>query len=368
LKLLGRSQAQVRTIRRISDQFRRSTLEVLRIAFLSALALELLATISVAIIAVEIGLRLLYGGIDFERALFILILAPEFYMPLRALGTSFHAGTEGKAAAERIFAILDAPVTQWGSQPAPAAPFSIAFESVTYRYEGNGHPAVEDVSFAVAPGELVALVGPSGAGKTTLASMLLGFIKSQAGTIRVNGVPLADIDPDSWRSQVAWVPQHPYLFNTSVLENIRLAMPDASIEAVKRAAELAFAAEFIALLPDGYATVIGEHGARLSGGQAQRIALARAFLKDAPVLIMDEATSSLDPAQETLVQQAVARLVEDRTALVITHRLNTAYQADHIVVLAQGRVSQIGTHTVLRAQPGIYRSLVANYTGVEAGA
>lgn len=364
LKLFGRSRSQQQTIATVSDEFRQATMGVLRVAFLSALVLELLATISTAIVAVEIGLRLLYGHIDFEGALFILILAPEFYMPLRALGASFHSGTEGAAAAERIFDILETtPVINKPTAPIviPTPPFTIRFEGVSYAYEDR--PALHDVSFEIHPGQKVALIGASGSGKSTLAQLLLRFIEPQAGTILVNAVSLSAMLPDEWRQMVGWVPQRPYLFNDTVHANIEIAHPGADLEVVIAAAKLAHAHDFIQSLPNGYDTLIGEQGARLSGGQAQRLALARAFLKDAPLLILDEVTSSLDPEQETLIQDAINRLMEQRTVLTITHRLNTAYQADQIIVLHQGRIVQVGTHATLLEQSGIYRDLVQHYTG-----
>jgi len=373
LKLFSRHRAQVKTIQRISDKFRESTLGVLRVAFISALALELLATISVAIVAVEIGLRLLYGHISFENALFILILAPEFYMPLRSLGASFHSGTEGATAADRIFAILETPspaaqISVGLSQASPTinTPFKIEFGRVSYAYDEGRRAALHEVSLVIEAGQKVALVGSSGGGKSTLAQLLLRFIEPDAGEIQVNDTPLHHIDTNTWREKVAWVPQRPYLFNESVLYNIRLGRPAATEHEVIEAARLASADMFIEQLPQGYHTIIGERGTRLSGGQAQRIALARAFLKDAPLLILDEATSNLDPEQETLIEAAIHRLMIGRTVLMITHRLNTAYQAEQILVMAEGQIIQRGDHQALLNQDGPYRRLVLDYTGVSA--
>ena len=375
LKLFGRSRRQIAVIARLNDQWRATTLGVLRVAFLSALALELLATISTAIVAVTIGLRLLYGGLDFERALMVLILAPEYYLPLRALGVKFHAGIAGAAAATRIFAILETP-----APVAPAAPeteglsslsgplsrrledldMHLAFQDVRYAYP-DGRAALDGVTFAIEPGQRVALVGPSGAGKSTLAALLLRFIAPQGGQITVDGLPLAVIDPDAWRARVAWVPGRPYLFHATALDNIRLGRPDATPDEVIGAARQAHAHDFIAALPDGYQTVIGERGARLSGGQAQRIALARAFLRDAPLLILDEATAHLDAASEALIEAAMAKLMRGRTALIIAHRLRTVREADVIVVLDEGRVAESGSHAALMDSGGLYSRLVAAY-------
>jgi ATP-binding cassette subfamily C protein CydD len=361
LKIFGRSREQAHEIARISEQFRDTTMHVLRIAFLSALALEMLATISTAIIAVEIGLRLLYGRLAFDEAFFILILAPEYYMPLRALGAHFHAGTAGTASAQRIFEVLSRQPSAVSDQHVGAyhyTPSVIEFDAVSYSYEENERAALDGVSFVIQPGQKVALVGRSGAGKSTVAQLLLRFIEPTAGQIIIDGRGLSTIPPDDWRERIAWVPQMPYLFAASVTDNIRLARPDAPLDDVIRAARQAHADDFIRALPDGYDTPIGERGARLSGGQAQRIALARAFLKNALLLILDEATSNLDPETEADIQAAIRALMRERTVLIIAHRLGTVMDADQIVVLDQGRVVELGTHQALSARAGIYRQLV----------
>jgi ATP-binding cassette subfamily C protein CydD len=229
---------------------------------------------------------------------------------------------------------------------------------VSYTYADDERPALGGVSFTIQPGQKIALVGRSGAGKSTVAQLLLRFVEPTAGRITVGEDDLSSIPPDDWRAQIAWVPQMPYLFAASVADNIRLAWPNGPLDAVIRAAQQAHADDFIRALPDGYDTLIGERGARLSGGQAQRIALARAFLKDVPLLILDEATSNLDPETETDIQAAIRTLMQDRTVLIIAHRLSTVIDADQIVVLDQGRVAQAGTHHDLSVQTGIYRQLV----------
>ena len=220
-------------------------------------------------------------------------------------------------------------------------------------------------SLTIPHGQTVALVGPTGAGKTTVASLLLRFIDADAGRISVGGLPLDSIDRAAWRGQVAWVPQLPHLFHGTIADNIRLARPEAGMEAVIAAARAAHADEFIATLPRGYDTPLGEGGARLSGGQRQRLAIARAFLKDAPVLILDEATASLDARSEALIQDALARLTVGRTVLIIAHRLALAYTADQIVVMDAGRAVEAGSHEGLLAQGGLYRQLVESYANDE---
>jgi ATP-binding cassette subfamily C protein CydD len=368
LKLFGRSRDQIRVIAEISDRFRETTMGVLRIAFLSSLVLEIVATISTAVVAVQIGLRLLYGHLPFEQAFFVLLLAPEFYMPLRMLGTRFHMGMEGVAAAQRIFEVLGnegkleveatAKVEDYGSLS-----LDLEFEEVCVAYEGGERPALDRLSFQVRHGEKVALVGPSGAGKSTVAYLLLRFIEPDRGRIMVAGQPLASLPAEAWRKQVAWLPQDPYLFYGTVAQNIRLGRPDAPFDEIAWAACQAHAHEFIEALPQGYDTSIGERGVRLSGGEAQRIALARAFLKDAPLLILDETAANLDPEVASLVQESLERLLQRRTALMIAHRLSTVYQADRIVVLDRGRVVQDGSHRILLQQGGLYQQLVAAYGG-----
>ena len=363
LKLFGRSTVQQETIRSVSERFRHTTMRVLRVAFLSSLVLEMGATISTAIVAVEIGLRLLYGQIAFQPAFFVLLLAPEFYLPLRTLGTRYHAGMTGSAAAQRIFEILEIPI-QAGAKDDSAMPEmgALRFEDLRYAYDGQ-RDALRGVSFQIEPGQKVALVGPSGAGKSTLAHLLLRFIDPDSGTISVNDVSLQELSAREWRKQVAWVPQRPYLLNATVAENISLGYPEATRDEVIQAARQAHAHEFIEALPQGYDTIIGERGARLSGGQVQRLSLARAFLKNAPLLVMDEATSNLDPEQEALVLEAMHRLMQGRTVLIIAHRLSTVYGADRIVVLANGEVVEVGTHQSLLRAAGIYKQLVEAYGG-----
>ncbi len=362
LKALGRSREESRTVERVGEAFRRRTMKVLRYAFASGLVLEFMVSIAIAVIAVELGVRLLRGDIAFQPAFLVLLLAPEFYRPLRELGTSRHAGMEGKAAAERIFEILDTPLPERsggeaGWEPPAGAP-RIELKDVSFSFPDARRPALEKVNLTLEPGTTTALVGRSGAGKSTLASLLLRFLDPEEGEILACGTPISKFPAARWREHVSLVPQRPYLFYGSVLENIRLARPRASREEVERAAELAGADGFIRTLPDGYDTQLGERGARLSGGEAQRIAIARAFLKDAPVLILDEPTSSLDPESETAIREAVERLRAGRTTLVIAHRLNTVYRADGIVVLDAGRVVEQGTHEELVRRGGLYAELV----------
>ncbi|MGJ5805696.1 thiol reductant ABC exporter subunit CydD [Streptomyces europaeiscabiei] len=339
LKVFGRAKAQAESIKRITGEYRQATMRTLRIAFLSSFALELLATISVALVAVTIGMRLVHGEMDLYTGLVILVLAPEAYLPVRQVGAQFHAAAEGLAAAEEIFEVLETPVPMPGTEAVPSAG-DIRFDGVTVRYPGRSYDAVSDVSLTVAPGETVALVGPSGVGKSTLLNVLLGFTEATAGGVRVGGAHLASLDLDEWRSRVAWVPQRPHLYAGSIAENIRLARPDADEAAVRRALTDAGALEFVDALPAGAETVLGEDGAGLSAGQRQRLALARAFLADRPVLLLDEPTASLDGETETEVVEAVRRLAVGRTVLLVVHRPALLGVADRVVRL-EGRAAEV---------------------------
>jgi thiol reductant ABC exporter CydD subunit len=372
LKLLDRSRAQAEVIREIGDRYRAATLEVLRVAFLSALALEMVATISTALVAVQVGLRLLYGRMLFREAMFVLILAPEFYLPLRGLGARFHASASGSAAAQRIFDELAKPHPPRGpaipaepSQPTPApSRFAITFDDVHVEYPDSRH-ALQGASFDILPQALTALVGPSGGGKTTVASLLLRFIEPTGGRILVDGLPLHTYAVEAWRSWVAWVPESPHLFAGSIASNLRLAKPEATDAELIAALELAQLGELLATLPAGLDTPVGEGGSRLSAGQAQRLALARAFLRDAPFLILDEPTSAVDPGLEDQLRAATEQLMRGRTGLVIAHRTSTVYRADRILVMARGRVVESGTHPGLWKAGGLYRRMLDQ---LEAGA
>ncbi|WP_419666870.1 thiol reductant ABC exporter subunit CydD [Streptomyces sp. 2-1] len=332
LKVFGRAKAQADSIRRITGDYRQATMRTLRIAFISSFALELLATISVALVAVTIGMRLVHGEMSLYDGLVVLILAPEAYLPLRQVGAQYHAAAEGLSAAEEIFEVLETPEPTSGTGAVPPSG-GVRFDGVKVRFPGRSSDAVSDVSFAVDPGETVALVGPSGVGKSTLLNVLLGFVEPTSGRVLVGGADLTETSLEEWRSQVAWVPQRPHLYAGSVAENVRLARPDADDSAVRRALSDAGALEFVDALPEGVRTVLGEEGAGLSAGQRQRLALARAFLADRPVLLLDEPTASLDGATEAEVVEAVRRLAVGRTVLLVVHRPALLDVADRVVRL-----------------------------------
>lgn len=363
LKLFNASRREIDNVARISNEYRDSTMAVLRVAFLSSLALEFFATVSIAVVAVSIGFRLLWGEMDFLSGLFILLLAPEFYLPLRSMGTHYHARMEAIGAAERMLHIFDVEAAASPSTPAPVPNMkdtAIHFERVSVVYP-NGTRALEDITLDIKPGERLAIVGPSGSGKSTLVNLLLRFVEPASGQVLLNDTPLRQLDKEEWREQLAWVPQRPHLFAGSIADNIRMARPDASEVDIVLAACRAGAEAFIAELPDGYATRIGEGGSGLSGGQQQRIALARAFLRDAPLLLLDEPTASLDHDNEQRVQEALQQIAERRTLVVIAHRLNTVRNASRILLLEQGRIAAQGTHQQLLRENESYRRLAEDF-------
>jgi ATP-binding cassette, subfamily C, bacterial CydD len=343
LKLFGRAGAQAETIEEVTTAYRKATMTTLRVAFLSALALELTAALATALVAVEIGLRLLYGHVGYQTALLVLLLTPEAYLPVRNAGGQFHASAEGATAARRAFEILDTPLPARRGVPAglrgsspcgqqssgtPAAASAdvdlsredIALRAVTLSYPGRGRPALDEVSLTIRPGEQIILTGPNGAGKSSLLSLLLRFAAPDRGTITAGPADLAEIPADRWRSQIAWVPQHPHLFTATVAENIALGQPGTRREDIVAAARLAGADDFIQRLDRGYDTVLTEGARRLSAGQRQKLALARAFLRRAPVLLLDEPTAHLDPASADRVLAALGDQMAGRTVILVTHR------------------------------------------------
>jgi ATP-binding cassette, subfamily C, bacterial CydD len=339
LKLFGRSAEQAETLEDVGRRYGATTMDVLRTAFQTTLVLEWGATAATALVAIETSVRLMAGVLAFETALAVLLLTPEFFLPLRRLAADYHAGRAGAAAASRVSGILDEPVRISKVPRRVPSPerFDIRFDDVHVSFDGGSRRALSACSFHVPEGSLVAVVGPTGAGKTTVANVLLRFVEPDRGSVLVGGTRLDEIDPQEWRERVALVPQHPYLFHGTIAENLRLARPSATDGELEVAATAAHAHAFIERLSDGYATQVGEGGARLSGGERQRLAIARAFLRDAPLVVLDEPLAQLDPEAETAVIDAIEALARSRTALVITHRPERFAGAD-VIALDGGRV------------------------------
>jgi thiol reductant ABC exporter CydD subunit len=405
LKIFGRARAQEEVIGKVTGEYRATTMSALRVAFLSALVLELAASVATALVAVEVGLRLLYGHMAYETALLVLLLTPEAFLPLRSVSAQFHASMEGAAAAGQVLDILDtqsdsgsasgepadrvpadgtratgvpaggtratgvpaggaratgvpaggAPATGVPAIGVPAAAGRLArtaapvdlraeeitLSQVTVAYPGRRRPALDAVSLVIRPGERILVTGPSGAGKSTLLALLLRFAAPATGTIQAGGADLAAIGDDRWRAQIAWVPQQPHLFAGSVTDNIALGQPAASPEAIREAARLAGAAEFIEALPGGYQATLGERALRLSAGQRQKIALARAFLRDTPLLLLDEPAAHLDPASTRQVVAAIETALADRTVVLVSHGPGLAPVASRVIRLDQGKLADL---------------------------
>ncbi|MCZ8514780.1 thiol reductant ABC exporter subunit CydD [Paenibacillus filicis] len=363
LKMFNRSRAQIGIVAQISEEYRRSTMGTLRLAFLSALVMELFAALSTAIVAVFLGLRLIEGDIGFEAAFLVLLLAPEFYTPIRTLGTQFHAGMNGVTAAERIFDILQTEPAGWTEKetglrlPTRREGYRITFDNVSVRYPGTDIAALSGLSLTIEPGERVAVVGPTGAGKSTLVDLLQGFIKPTEGFIYIDGIEMSQISIAWWREQLSVLEQRVHLFHGTISDNIRLSRPEATDAELVAACQAAQADVFIQSLPNGYNTRIGE-AVRLSGGQAQRVAMARALLRDCPVLLLDEPTNGLDLANEAAVTYAMEPLLQGRMSITVSHRLDTIRAADRIVVLAEGKLVEAGMTEELLAAGGLYARML----------
>ena len=377
LKLFDRSKAQIDTIERISDAYRKATMSTLRVAFLSGFVLDLLATLSTAMVAVAVGLRLLNGSETFQNGFIVLLLTPEFYLPFRNLGAEYHASMNGTQAADRLFEILDTKplgvIAEECSSNKRAeqtvgnkAGVSISIENVSCSFcdSNSKNRVLAHISFNIAEGESIAVVGPSGAGKSTLLDLIIGFMKPDEGQIVVgNHIRLCEQSIAWWREQVAYVPQRPYLFHGTIMENLRYANPMCSLVDIREAAKKAGADGFVRSLKNGYDTMLGENGLRLSGGEVQRIALARAFLKNSPVFIFDEPTAHLDVESEFYIQQALVDLLRSRTAIIVAHRFGTISHVDRVVVLDSGQIVCTGRHDDLVKSNHVYKGLVHSYTG-----
>ncbi len=340
LRAFNRGAAQAQRVAEVSDDYRRATMATLRVSFLSGAVLDLAATLGVALIAVTVGVRLVEGDLGLQAGLTVLILAPELYAPLRALGAQYHASADGMAVADRILELLDEPaaVTEGRGAAPDLRTVPVRLQDVSFAYPARPGDVLRGADLELRPGERVAVVGPSGEGKSTIASLLLRLAEPTAGRVLGGDVDARDVDAEAWRAQVAWVPQRPTILRGTVAENIRLGAPELSDEGVRRAARAAGADGFVGALPDGYATIVGEGGRALSAGQAQRLALARALARDAALLVLDEPTANLDPESGALVAEAIRRLPRDRTVLLIAHDRALARGMDRVVELRDGRL------------------------------
>ena len=379
LKMFGAERREAEVVASTSDAYRTASMEVMRIAFLSSFMLELISTVSIAIVAVVSGLRMLAGSLPFAPGYFILLAAPEYFLSLRTLGTYYHTRMEAVSAAERLFELLSGGPSAADAAAAPGAtgggaailavsrqatasgravtaaeplatraalrpagtPRSRPLELHDLRFSYPGRPVLSGASLAVAPGEHIALVGPSGAGKSTILHLLLGFIQAESGSITIGDRPLGELDRSEWLARIAWLPQRPTLFHGTIAENIAIGRLGASLAEMREAARKAYADEFIERLPRGYESTVGELGEGLSGGQIQRVALARLFLRDPELVLLDEPTAHLDLESERLVGAGIAALTRGRSLLYVTHRLGGAGDFDRLVALEEGRLAEL---------------------------
>ena len=335
LKMLGAAQREGRTIGKLGEAFRQDTMAVLRIAFLSSLAMEFFATVSIALIAVLIGFRLLWGEMAFVHGFFILLLAPEFYMPLRRMGATYHAKMEAIGAAEKITDILGAPTARAPEKPIvqKCTAVRIEFCNVTYGYDPS-RPVLNNVNFVIEPGTHVALMGPSGHGKSTLIRLMLGLIEPQQGEILINGHPLHQTDIGTWRQHISWIGQNPHLFHGSVMENVKLS------QNVKTDADILDILDQCGI-GDLSARILGENGAGISGGQAQRVALARALAHPAPLFLLDEPAAYLDTDSAFLIRQAIHAATPGATVIFATHRTDLLSLVDMVLHVENAQVQEM---------------------------
>ncbi len=368
LKILNQGKAYSKILEHLNEDYQQATMNVLRISFLSAFVLEIIATISTAVIAVEIGLRLLYGSFSFQTAFFILLLVPEYFLPLRQLSLKFHASSRGLAASVRIFEFLG--LEEWNENPVTVSidvpetssdlknmvenSLVIRFNNVGYTYPQRDIPAVADLTFQINNGQHVAVVGDSGSGKSTLVNLLLRFIDPDQGDISINGLPLSNIPVSHWLSEIAYVPQFPYIRSGTVENNIQMDSSNKDAARIWKAIEAAQLGEWVSSLPLGIHTRVGEDGFRLSSGEAQRLVIARALYRNSQIVIMDEPTSAIDPETEMYLQTAQKLLSAGKTVITIAHRLPTIVEADLILVLKAGRLVEQGKHQSLLGNGGDY--------------
>ena len=348
LRAFGRASAGRRSLEKAAEDFRVTTMSTLRLAFLSSLALEVLAAVGTALVALFLGLRLLDGSLHLAAALAVLVLAPEVYLPLRRAASEFHASTAGQAAADRILDVLDEPEQVRPLEPASPRPTgpglasiarsTIRLSEVSVSYPSRSRPVLDRLDLELTAGEHVAVTGESGSGKSTLLSVLLGFVGPDAGRLTVGDLDLAGIPLWQWRRQIAWVPQRPYLVRGTIEDNLRLGDPAASQATITRAVEHSGLAGLVERLPQGLSTPVGEGGLTLSAGERQRIAIARAMLRDAPIVLLDEPTAHLDAAREFSLAESLGPWLEERTVLLAAHRLGLVGRVDRTLALVEGRL------------------------------
>lgn len=378
LKFLGRSRSHSESIATVSDRYRSATMRTLRVAFLSSFALDFFTMLSVASVAVSLGLRLVNDQMTLITGLTILILAPEYFLPVRLVGSDFHATLDGKEAAEAMKSIIDrdavkAEVLETNTDKSvaseeitPEAIFTwheqsvLSLNEVGVNYEEGGHSSLEGVNLLIKGASKIGIIGESGAGKSTLVDILGGFLHPTTGSITVNGTSVSALTDEAWRKQTSYIPQRPYIFSGTLAENVRFYYPAASMDSVAGAIEAAGLSKLVSSLPNGLNEMIGGGGRSFSGGQEQRVALARALLSSRPIMLLDEPTAHLDIETEYELKETMLPLFEGKLVFLATHRLHWMLDMDIIVVMKQGQVAEIGTHQELLSRKGAYFELIGS--------
>ncbi|NQZ51378.1 MAG: thiol reductant ABC exporter subunit CydD [Moritella sp.] len=356
LKIFNASRQEMAAVKTISEDYGNQTMGILKIAFLSSFMLEFLASIAIALVAVILGFRLYYGNVDYLLALWVLLLAPEFYLPFRQLGTQYHAKMAGVTAAQDMLQILSIPIKENQTETQFKAPFDISLTDVNFTYSGRKN-TLKNINLTLSNHGLYAVIGESGAGKSTLIDTILGFNTPDSGSMTINGTKHTSAERDAWLNHCGWIAQQGHIFYGSLGFNIALTedYDNAKIQQVLTSVGLA---DFVAQLKDGLNTHVGEGGVGISGGQSQRLALARAFYHQPDVLILDEPSSHLDKDTEQIVSDSIAEYAKQHLVIVIAHRLHTVVDAKQIIVLEQGQIIEQGTHTELLALNGSYANTV----------
>jgi len=356
LKIFNASRQEMAAVKTISEDYGNQTMNILKVAFLSSFMLEFLASIAIALVAVILGFRLYYGGVDYLLALWVLLLAPEFYLPFRQLGTQYHAKMAGVTAAQDMIEILHTPIKTDQQDTQFNAPFNIELSNVNFTYPGR-KSTLDNINLSLSDHGLYALIGESGAGKSTLVDTLLGFVTPDTGDMTINGVKHTPAGRDSWLSNCGWIAQQGHVFYGSLGFNIALT-EDYDQDKIQQVLTSVGLSDFVSQLKEGLKTHVGEGGVGISGGQSQRLALARAFYHQPDVLILDEPSSHLDKDTEQIVSDAIAEYAKDHLVIVIAHRLHTVIDAKQIIVLEQGQIVEQGTHGELLALKGSYADTI----------
>lgn len=360
LKYLGLSKQHIHKIILVSEKYRSATMATLRIAFLSSFALDFFTMLSIATVAVFLGMGLINGAMDLHPALTILVLAPEYFLPIREVGADYHATLDGKNAGKKIQEILDEELSLQKQEVIPAwSPTStFSVKGMNVKYADNDRMGLKDIQFTATGYKKIGIIGASGSGKSTLVDIFSGFLTPSSGEFLVNGKRLPSLTQKEWQGQLTYFPQHPYLFNDTVINNIRFYHPKATKEEVESALMRVGLMEIIDSLPQGLETIIGDGGRVLSGGQEQRIALARAYLGNRSVMILDEPTAHLDIETEAELKETMLELFNDKLVFFATHRLHWMLEMDQIIVLDQGEIVETGTHEQLMERHSVYYQLV----------